>query len=141
MENFAQRSFSVDRIILKFFKKSRSATINISSEAIMIKIKFSELSFPKALNLHLLSEIITEKALTKLIQENAMKDRKQRRIMLPSYSCLRKVIIYFLMEKYGRDYSQVMEKLKGSGTMGSQTLQKSNILKLYETRKREIENE
>lgn len=107
----------------------------------MIKIRFSELNFPKALNLDLLSEIITEKTLTNLIQENAMKDRKQRRIMLPSYSCLRKVIIYFLMEKYDQDYSQVMEKLKGSETMGSQTLQKSNILRLYESRKKEIAKE
>jgi hypothetical protein len=107
----------------------------------MIKIRFSELNFPKALNLDLLSGILTEKALTNLIQENAMKDRKQRRIMLPSHSCLRKVIIYFLMEKYGQDYSQVMERLKGAGTMGSQTLQKSNILRLYETRKKEIAKE
>jgi hypothetical protein len=36
---------------------------------------------------------------------------------------------------------EVMEKLKGDKSMGEQTLQKSNILRLYQTRLKEIANE
>lgn len=107
----------------------------------MRKIRFSELNFPKPMNLDLLSAILTEKEMTNLIHANVEKSRKERRVVLPSCSCLRKCIVYFLMEKYEGDYAQVMEQLKGSKSMGEQTLQKSNVLRLYETRKREIEKE
>lgn len=105
-------------------------------------MKYSDLIFPKAMNLHLLSEILDDDQMMKLILENEGKTRKERRIILPSEKLLRKCIIYYLVIKHGENFEKVLEELKGdSESLDEAGLRKDKILELYENRKKEIENE
>jgi len=105
-------------------------------------MKFSDLKFPKAMNLHLLSEILDEEKMMKLILKNEGKERKARRIILPSRKLLRKCVIYYYAKKHDGDFEEVLRALKGDFESPDEAgLRKDKIIELYEQRKKEIENE
>lgn len=105
-------------------------------------LKFKDLNFPKALNLSFLLNFLSEEELMVVIGDFANKPRKERRVILPSSSCIRKCSIYHLVEKYKGDFDAMMNILRGEEKiLRNALLHKGNIKKLYEQRKREIENE
>jgi hypothetical protein len=105
-------------------------------------MRYSDLIFPKALNLHLLSKILDDDQTMKLILKNEGKTRKERRIILPSRKLLRKCVIYFYATKYEGDFEKVLKRLKGDfKTLEEADLRKDKIMELFETRKKEIANE
>lgn len=105
-------------------------------------MKFSDLIFPKAMNLHLLSEILDEDQMLNLILENEGKTRKERRIILPSRKLIRKCIIYFLAMKHKENFAEVLKELKGDLELPEEAgLRKDKIIELYQSRKKEIKNE
>ncbi len=104
-------------------------------------MKLKNLNLPKGLNLDFLLNFLSEKKLMAVIEDYADKSRKERKVILPSRACIRKCLVYYLVEKYKGDFDSVLEKIKGDKTLGELELHKGNIKKLYENRKREIENE
>lgn len=105
-------------------------------------MRYSNLIFPKALNLHLLSEILDDDQMMKLILKNESKERKARRIILPSRKLLRKCVIYFYATKHKGNFEEVLKSLKGDFESPEEAgLRKDKIIELYEQRKKEIENE
>lgn len=106
--------------------------------------KFKDLQLPKRLNLDILAELLPKKVLESLIYKFAGKPLEERRIILPSESCIRKCMIYHLVEKYKGDFSKVMNALRSDEkVLARKGHYISNIKRLYETRKKEIlkENE
>ena len=100
------------------------------------------LSLPKGLNLDILKPLLPAEELEFLINERAGKSRKERRIIFPSRMCLRKCLIYFLVNKYNGDFSQVMDVLRNEeGVLSDKGLHITNIKRLYAQRKKEIQNE
>ncbi len=110
-----------------------------------MKIKFSDLSFPTGLNLEVLSELLTEESLQMLIALSAGKSRKERRIILPSRRCLKKVISYWLWEKIQAKETTWQEFKKDVkkevGLLQNLSLTKWDCKKLWAARKIEIERE
>ncbi len=105
-------------------------------------MKYYDLIFPQALNLHLLSEILDEEKMMKLILQNENKERKARRIILPSRKLLRKCVIYYYAKKHGEDFDQVLKALKGNPESSEDPgLRIDKIIELYEQRCKEIEKE
>jgi len=108
-------------------------------------MKFSELNFPKKLNLRLLRKFLTEKELEMMVVSHLDKDRLKRRIVLPSLKCFRKVVCYYFgcqVEQSKLSWPEVMKKIKGSfGSLKESGDSCQKVRRLYETRKREIENE
>lgn len=123
------------------FKKRKGVErINITNG--MVSIKFNDLIFPKAMNLHLLSEILDDGQMMDLIKKHEGKTRKERRIVLPSRKLIRKCIIYYYAIKHKENFEEVLKILKGDfKTLEEADLRKDKIVELYENRKREIENE
>jgi len=106
----------------------------------MIKIK--DLNLPRPLNISVLEPLLSEDVLDSLIKEYAGKSRKERRIIFPSQSCLRKCLVFYLVEKHDGDFDAVLDILRGEEkVLGNALLHKGNIKKLYEQRVKEIENE
>jgi len=105
--------------------------------------RFKDLQFPKRLNLDILAELLPKKVLESLVYKFAGKSLEERRITLPSESCLRKCTIYHLVEECGGDFSKVMDALRDGKVLAKKGHYVSNIKRLYETRKKEkeIENE
>lgn len=104
--------------------------------------KLKNLQLPQKLNLDILPELLPKKTFESLVYKFAGKPLEERRITLPSWSCLRKCTIYHLVEKYEGDFSKVMSVLRdGEKVLASKGHYVSNIKRLYETRKKEIENE
>jgi len=104
--------------------------------------RLKDLQLPKRNNLDILAELLPKKVLESLVYKFAGKSLEERRIILPSESCLRKCTIYHLVEKYEGDFSKVMNVLRdGKEVLAKQGHYVSNIKRLYETRKKEIENE
>lgn len=105
-------------------------------------MKISESDFPKAMNLDLLAKILPEKKLMNLIIGHCAKERRQRRIILPSKSCIKKVVCYF----YGKqvadgkmNWPRAMKKLKGRfQTLKEAGLDGQAIKRLYLQRQKEI---
>lgn len=110
-----------------------------------MKIKFSDLSFPKGLNLEILSELLTEDSLQMLIALSAKKDRKSRRIILPSQRCLKKVFCHYIWEKIDSGdptWKQWKRAIKDEfGLLKNLDFTKWDCKKLWEVRKIEIERE
>ena len=105
-------------------------------------MRYSDLIFPKALNLHLLSGILDDDQMMNLILKNEGKERRARRIILPSRKLLRKCVIYYYAKKHDEDFEEVLKELKGNFDSPEEAgLRKDKIIELYETRKKEIENE
>ena len=110
-----------------------------------MKINFSDLSFPKGLNLDILSELLTEESLQMLIALSAKKDRKSRRIILPSQRCLKKVFCHYIWEKIDSGettWKQWKEAIKNELVLlKNLNFTKWDCKKLHEARKIEIERE
>jgi hypothetical protein len=105
-------------------------------------MKFKDLIFPKAMNLHLLSGTLDDGQMMKLILDNEGKGRKERRIILPSSKLMNKCQIYFLAIKHKENFEEVMRELKGNLDLPEEAgLRKDKIIELYEQRKKEIKNE
>jgi len=105
-------------------------------------MKLEEWNLPKGLNLDFLLNFISEKKLLAMIEDMADKPRKDRKIIFPSRSCLFKCNVYYLVEKFNGDFDTAMDILRGNEkVMAEKGLYKGNIKKLYEQRKKEIENE
>lgn len=101
----------------------------------MKEIKFSELKFPAGLNLHLLAEILPEKKFREFIVKFSREKRIDRRIILPSHSCIKKVFFHYLWsqvesgkatwEEIKRDFYSEFKTLK------SASISKKLVKKLY----------
>lgn len=105
-------------------------------------MKYSEIIFPQGLNLHLLSEILDDDQMMKLILKNESKERKARRIILPSRKLLRKCVIYHHVKKHGGNFDEVLRELKGDfKSQNEALLNRKKIIKLYNQRCKEIERE
>jgi len=104
-------------------------------------MRYNDLIFPKAMNLHILSEILDDDQMMALIRKFEGEGRRERRIILPSRKLMRKCIIYFLATKHEGDFEKVLEELKENLESPDEAgLRKDKIIELYETRKREIED-
>jgi len=105
-------------------------------------MRYEDLNFPKALNLGFLLNFLSEKELMVVIGNYAGKPRSQRKIILPSRTCLRKCLVYYLVGKHKGNFDPVMNILRGEEkVLGDALLHKGNIKKLCQQRKREIANE
>ncbi len=105
-------------------------------------MKLKDLHLPKGLNLDFLLNFLSEEELMAVIGDYADKPRKERKIILPSRTCLRKCLAYYLVEKHEGDFDAVMDILRGEEKiLGNALLHKGNIKKLYEQRKKEIVKE
>ena len=104
--------------------------------------RFKDLQFPKRNNLEILAELLPKKVLESLVYKFAGKSLEERRITLPSESCLRKCTIYHLVEECGGDFSKVMNALRSDEkALAKKGHYVSNIKRLYETRKKELKKE
>ncbi len=104
--------------------------------------RLKDLQLPRKLNLDILAELLSRKDFESLIYKFAGKPLEERRITLPSESCIRKCAIYFLVQRYEGDFSKVMNALRsGEKVLASKSHYVSNIKRSYETRKKEIINE
>lgn len=104
--------------------------------------KFKDLQLPKRLNLDILAELLSKKTFESLVYKFAGKSLEERRIILPSKSCIRKCKIYHLVEECGGDFSKVMNTLRSDEkVLAKKGHYIGNIKRLYETRKREIAKE
>lgn len=103
-------------------------------------MEFESWNLPKGLNLDILLDLTSEKRLLGMIESMANKSRNERRVIFPSRVCLRKCLVYYLVEKFNEDFDAVLDVLKGhEKTLGK--IHKANIRKLWENRKKEIEND
>jgi len=103
---------------------------------------FSELMWPRKLNLGLL-KFLPEEELTALILNNLDKARTERRIVLPSKKCARKIVCYYYgkqVEELGTmSWDEAMEEMKGdSETLKALKVSRKKVKELYLTRKKEI---
>lgn len=138
-----KRASYSDRKYMNLFSINVLWGVNILIEAIRMKI--SELDFPKAMNIGLLAEILPEKKLMALIISNWAKERKQRRIVLPSKSCLKKVVCYYYGKQIAEgkmNWNQAMKKLKkGFNTLKEAGLEREAVKRLFLQRQRERQRE
>ena len=105
-------------------------------------MRLKDWKLPKALNTDFLLRFMSEKKLLKVMEEMADRPRNERKIILPSRSCLRKCLVYHLVEKFNGNFDIVMDILRGKEKiLAKKGLYKGNIRRLYENRKKEIENE
>ena len=101
--------------------------------------KYRGLQLPQKLNLDILAELLPKRVFESLIYKFADKSLEERRITLPSELCLRKYMIYRLVEKFKGDFSKVMNALRDDEkVLASKGHFITNIKRLYETRKKEI---
>ncbi len=105
-------------------------------------MKFSDLNFPKGLNLELLEEILPEKKLMELIIANCEKERVARRIILTSKKCLRKIVFHYYGKKVSEGkmtWNQAMKKLReGFDSLKDLGLERKVVKRLFFQREKEI---
>ena len=103
---------------------------------------FSELCWPRKLNLDILLEFLSEEELKTLILNNLEKNRVERRIVLPSKKCAKKTVCHFYgneVEKGRMSWDEVMKKIKGnSRTLKELDISRKKVKLLYQQRKKEI---
>ncbi len=102
------------------------------------------LNLPRGLNLSILADVLPEEELEFLIKERASMKRKDRRIIFPSRTCLRKCLIHHLVEKHNGNFRKVLELLRDEeGILAWKGLHIGNLKRMYFQRKKEIlkENE
>lgn len=105
-------------------------------------MKLRTLRLPKGLNIEFLLRFMSEEELMVVIADMADKPRSERKVVLPSRSCMRKCLIFYLGEKYHQDFRKVMDVLRDNGSvLASHGHYISNVKRLYQQRKKEIENE
>jgi hypothetical protein len=109
-----------------------------------MKINFRKLSFPKGLNLGLLASLLDEEQLEKLIIDSAEKSRAERRVVLPSKTCLKKVVAHFIWSEIlakKLSWPMVKNELMKAGSLKALKLSKAEIERLWLQRKKEIKKE
>jgi len=105
-------------------------------------MRLNDLNLPKGLNVDFLLRFLSEEELMILIGEMADKPRSERKVILPSRSCMRKCLVYYLVEKHKGDFSKVMDILRDNrSVLASHGHYVSNVKRLYNQRKKEISNE
>ncbi len=110
----------------------------------MIKAKFSQLNYPKGLGLKIISEYLSDAQMDELIVRYRDMPRKQRRIILPSQFCTRKVYFHFVWKQVlkGRSWKKIRKDFKPYG--GTLILAKAHgyvVRKCYLQREKEIARE
>lgn len=125
-------------------RDSQKFNIKISGK-IMKKIAYSKLKFPRGLNLNLLQNVLPEKKFREFIVKYSRKDRKSRRIMLPSSKTIKKVYSHYIWGKI-KAGETTWEKVKKDfqrnfGSLRSINISKENVKRLYLQREKEIEKE
>jgi len=107
-----------------------------------LKVDFSQLKWPKGLNLDKLQDYLPEQKIKKIIIENLDKPREKRRIMLPSRKCAKKVLAHYLLSRANAEdisldkiiakYRRLLKNLK---------LDRMELKRLYRQRQSEIVKE
>ena len=105
----------------------------------MLKIDFKKLSWPASTKMDLLSEALTERELSKLLEFFADKSESDRIIRLPRRAIIIKAIIFFYMElidarKISKTKALAELKLK----LGKRCPNYWECKRLYQQRKKEI---
>lgn len=108
-------------------------------------LKFKDLKWPVAMNLHLLAEVISEKTLREFLVSRSKESRLKRRIMLPSETCIRKIFCHYFWSQI-QDGKMSWNELKNYfrsafGSMKALKITKREVQRLYEQRQIEIERE
>lgn len=105
-------------------------------------MKYEDLNFPKRSNLEILAPLLSDSQMMELIATHAKRSYEERKIILPSESCLRKCIAYYLVKKHKGDFSVVMEALKkDENVLAKDGHFITNIKRLYAQREKEIKRE
>jgi len=107
----------------------------------MIKINFTELMWPKGLNLSKLQPYFTQEKLKKIIIKNLNNSRRERMIILPSKKCAKKILAHFLMTQVQQGnitMDQLMKELRKTGFLEELGLDKKQLKRLYKQRCDEI---
>jgi len=102
------------------------------------------LNLPRGLNLDILADVLPEEELEFMIKELSGKSRKERRVIFPSRTCLRKCLIHYLVNKHNGNFRKVLELLRDEeGILAWKGLHIGNLKRMYFQRKKEIlkENE
>lgn len=108
----------------------------------MRNLKFSELAFPRGLNLALLTEVLPEEKLMEFILKYSGEQRLKRRIVLPSHQTVKKVFCYHiwsLIQKGKITWDEVKADFKKEcKSLKVLDITKHEIKRLYTQRLREI---
>lgn len=108
----------------------------------MMKVEYSKLAFPKAFNLGILTDILSDETLVALIAKHKNKVRKKRIIILPSSRTVRKIFfhhIWTLIEDGELTWELVKTDFKREfKTLKALDISKFEARRLYEKREREI---
>jgi len=108
----------------------------------MEKIEFQKLNFPRGLNLHILVDCLGEEKLKELIIQNSHRSRLERRIVLPSNKCLKKIVFHHLYKKHKGDLNKIIIELRnGFKTQKELDLSKKKIIEMWRQREKEIKQE
>ncbi len=110
-----------------------------------MKKKIFKFSWPEGLNLQILEGVLSEEDFIKVVVAFMNKPRAERRIVLPSLRCCRKVWAHNIWSRI-KAGEMTWERYKKSlrkefGSMAFVGIKKDRIIKLYRQRKKEIENE
>jgi hypothetical protein len=87
---------------------------------------------------------MTEKKLAELIGLMAQEGRRERRIILPSQQCLRKVLAHFIWNEIldkKTTWKKVKKELEKSGSLRSLKLCRNEMERLWRQRDKEIKKE
>jgi len=110
----------------------------------MIEIVFEKLAWPKGLNLGILEEIMKAENPTNFILLKSFLDRKNRRIILPSWQTFKKVLCHYLwglIEKNEVGWEEVKKFIQEKfGTIKDFIDSKSQVKRLWAQREKEIKN-
>ena len=111
----------------------------------MVKPQFSKMSFPSGLGLQILKEYLNDRQMEKLIADYSALPRKQRRIILPSRICVRKVYLHYLYQliKSGEvSWKELRKEIRSAfGTLGFARTTFWQVKMAYMQRQREIAKE
>ncbi len=111
----------------------------------MLKIQHDRLNFPRALNLDVLSNVISREKLFTLMMKYADKKRTERRIVLPSSKTIRKVYSHYIYKRIlagELTWNDFKKDLRSDiGAIKTLGFSKHNVKKFYNQRQKEIERE
>lgn len=104
-------------------------------------MRYSDLHWPKRLNLGILSEILSEKMMGELIEEYANKPASERTIILPSRLIIRKCVGHYLGQEVAKghlSWTLAMRKLKGGFKLKDLNLTRKQMKRFFKQRNEEI---
>lgn len=113
-----------------------------------MEIDFQKLSWPRGLNLELLSplaQFVPEDVFKEFIVGFSREPRKQRRIIFPSQRTVKKVFfhhLWALIKKGETSWDEIKERFKKDfKTLKALDITKFEVERLYKQRESEIKNE